>query len=512
MPAPTASPAYVIGLDYGTDSARALLVDARTGAEVAQAVHYYPRWQQGQYCHPAQNRFRQHPLDYLESLEATVREVAAKVPAAQILGLAIDTTGSTPGPVNAAGVALGLLPEFAENPNALFVLWKDHTVLAEAAGINHKARTWGGEDYTKYTGGIYSSEWFWAKIMHITRQDEAVAQAAYSWLEHCDWLTFTLTGPPLAECKRRRRAAGHKVEAETKFGYEVNTYGIGDLVAEVNAVTDEQLAGLVATYEQEYELADILKAGGEQRESLRDAARIELGLRKFLTDRHAKGFTDTFEDLHGLKQLPGIATQRLMADGYGFGGEGDWKTAALVRALNVMGAGLPGGSSFREDYTCHFAPGNEQVLGSHLLESCPSIAAGQVRAEAHPLGIGGKEDPVRLVFSCPAGPALNATIVALGNRFRLLVNTVEAVAPAQDLPKLPVARVLWKVHPDLKTGLAAWILAGGAHHTGYSQNLTSEYLEDFAEMAGIEFLIIDEDTKLRTFKNELRYNEGAFKS
>ena len=212
------SPAYVIGLDYGTDSVRALLVNARTGAEVAQAVHYYPRWQQGQYCNAAQNRFRQHPLDHLEGLETTVREVAAQVPATQVVGLAIDTTGSTPGPVNAQGVALGLLPEFADNPNALFVLWKDHTALAEAAEINHKARTWGGEDFTKYSGGIYSSEWFWAKIMHVVRQDEAVAQAAYSWLEQCDWLTLTLTGQPLAGFRRSRCAAGHKALWHESWG------------------------------------------------------------------------------------------------------------------------------------------------------------------------------------------------------------------------------------------------------------------------------------------------------
>jgi len=218
VPEQTASPAYVIGLDYGTDSVRALLVDARTGAEVAQAVHYYPRWKQGQYCNPAKNRFRQHPLDHLEGLEATVREVATKVPAEQILGLAIDTTGSTPGPVNEQGQLLGMLPEFAENPNALFVLWKDHTALAEAAEINHKARTWGGEDFTKYEGGIYSSEWFWAKIMHITRQDEAVAEAAYSWMEHCDWLTFTLTGQDLASFKRSRCAAGHKALWHASWG------------------------------------------------------------------------------------------------------------------------------------------------------------------------------------------------------------------------------------------------------------------------------------------------------
>ncbi|KAA9338448.1 L-arabinose isomerase [Hymenobacter busanensis] len=303
---------------------------------------------------------------------------------------------------------------------------------------------------------------------------------------------------------------GDKVEAEIQFGYSVNTYGIGDLVAVINEGTDAEIDALLSTYEQEYQLADTLLAGGSQRESLREAARIEVGMRKFLQNTKAIGFTDTFEDLHGMAQLPGIATQRLMAEGYGFGGEGDWKTSALVRAMKVMGSGLPGGNSFMEDYTYHFQPGNEQVLGSHMLEICPSIAEGKAKVEVHPLGIGGKADPARLVFNCPAGPALNATIVDLGHRFRLVVNEVEAVAPEQELPKLPVARVLWKVQPDLATGAAAWIYAGGAHHTGYSQNLTTEYLEDFAEMAGIECVVIDEATKLRTFKNELRYNEVAF--
>ena len=303
---------------------------------------------------------------------------------------------------------------------------------------------------------------------------------------------------------------GDKVEAEFKFGYSVNTHSVGDLVAVINASADADVDALLATYEQEYELADTLKAGGNQRESLREAAKIEVGMRKFLQDNMAIGFTDTFEDLHGMAQLPGIATQRLMAEGYGFGGEGDWKTSALVRAMKVMGAGLPGGNSFMEDYTYHFEPGNEQVLGSHMLEICPSIAEGKVKVEVHPLGIGGKADPARLVFNCPAGPALNATIVDLGHRFRMIVNEVEAAVPEQDLPHLPVVRVLWKVKPTLSTGAAAWILAGGAHHTGYSQNLTAEYLEDFAEMAGIEYLIIDDETKLRTFKNELRYNDVAF--
>jgi L-ribulokinase len=212
------TPAYVIGVDYGTDSVRAVLVDARTGAERAQAVHHYARWKNLHYCNPARNQFRQHPLDHIEGLEAVVRRVAQQVPAAQVVGLAVDTTGSTPGPVNAQGVALGLLPEFAENPNALFVLWKDHTALDEAAEINHKARTWGGEDYTKFEGGIYSSEWFWAKIMHVVREDEAVAQAAHSWMEHCDWLTLLLTGGDLASFKRSRCAAGHKAMWHESWG------------------------------------------------------------------------------------------------------------------------------------------------------------------------------------------------------------------------------------------------------------------------------------------------------
>ncbi|WP_375416354.1 L-arabinose isomerase [uncultured Hymenobacter sp.] len=357
--------------------------------------------------------------------------------------------------------------------------------------------------------------------MHVRRkvvvghwQDAAVVQQLDGWVRvaaaWADWqgAKFIRFGDNM---RYVAVTEGDKVEAEIKFGYSVNTYGVGDLAAVINEVSEGQIDELIGIYEQEYELAEAVKNGGAQRASLREAARIEAGMRQFLQDTGAKGFTDTFEDLHGLAQLPGIATQRLMAEGYGFGGEGDWKTAALVRALKVMGTGLPGGNSFMEDYTYHFAPGNNQVLGSHMLEICPSIAEGKVKCEVHPLGIGGKADPVRLVFNCPAGPALNATIVDLGSRFRLIVNEVEAVAPEQDLPKLPVARVLWRVKPDLATGAAAWILAGGAHHTGFSQNLTAQHLEDFAEMAGIEFVLIDDDTRLRTFRNELRYNEVAFR-
>ncbi len=303
---------------------------------------------------------------------------------------------------------------------------------------------------------------------------------------------------------------GDKVEAELKFGYSVNTYGVGDLVATIGAITDKAVDDLVKEYEDQYKLAESLRKGKPQHASLREAAKIELGLKAFLEQGNFKGFTDTFEDLHGMVQLPGIASQRLMAAGYGFGGEGDWKTSALVRAMKTMGSGLPGGNSFMEDYTYHFEPGNNLVLGAHMLEICESIADGPISCEIHPLGIGGKADPVRLVFNSAAGPAINASIIDMGNRFRLLVNEVQAVAPAHPLPKLPVARVLWKPYPDMKTGCSAWILAGGAHHTCYSQNLTAEHLRDFADMAGIELALIGKDTELYRFRNELRWNEAYY--
>jgi L-arabinose isomerase len=304
---------------------------------------------------------------------------------------------------------------------------------------------------------------------------------------------------------------GDKVEAEMKFGFSVNTHGIGDLVKVIDDVSDAQVDRLVQEYYDSYEVMDSLKKDGSQYASLRDAARIELGLGYFLQDGNYKGFSDTFEDLHGMKQLPGIAAQRLMARGYGFAGEGDWKTAALVRAMKVMGSGLPGGNSFMEDYTYHFDPANPLVLGAHMLEICESIADGRPRCEIHPLGIGGKADPVRLVFNSTAGPAINASVIDMGNRFRLLVNEVEAVAPVADLPKLPVARVLWKPYPSMHEGCAAWILAGGAHHTCYSQNLTAEHMEDFADIAGIEFVKIGKQTNLYQFKNELRWSEVYYR-
>jgi L-arabinose isomerase len=304
---------------------------------------------------------------------------------------------------------------------------------------------------------------------------------------------------------------GDKVEAEIKFGYSVNTYGVGDLAAVIDAVSESAIDQVIAEYEDSYTLVPALQKGGAQHSSLRDAAKIEIGIQTFLENGNFKGFTTTFEDLHGIVQLPGIAAQRLMAKGYGFAGEGDWKTAALVRAMKVMGSGLKGGNSFMEDYTYHFHPDNRMVLGAHMLEICASIADAKPSCEIHPLGIGGKADPVRLVFNSGPGPALNASIVDMGNRFRLLVNEVMAVTPFNQLPNLPVARVLWKPYPNMHTGCAAWILAGGAHHTCYSQNLSSEHLEDFAEMAGIEYLLIGKETQLYQFKNELRWNEAFYK-
>ncbi len=303
---------------------------------------------------------------------------------------------------------------------------------------------------------------------------------------------------------------GNKVSAQMQFGYAVNGFGVGDLIAKVNAVPDTAVADLVAAYEASYTVAPKLQPGGAQRQSLHDAARIELGIRAFLEEGGFKGFTTTFEDLHGLKQLPGIAAQRLMADGYGFGAEGDWKTAALLRAMKVMSAGLDGGTSFMEDYTYHFSENGDKVLGAHMLEICPTIAAGKPSMEIHPLGIGGKEDPVRLVFDSTTGPAVNASMIDLGNRFRLVVNTVEVVPTTEPLPKLPVARALWIPQPNLKVAAAAWILAGGAHHTGFSLALTPEHLEDFAEMANVEYLLIDADSTLAEVKNALRWNELAF--
>jgi len=300
---------------------------------------------------------------------------------------------------------------------------------------------------------------------------------------------------------------GDKVEAQIRLGYAVNGYGVGELNHSIEKISDTDVNRLVSQYKDQYHIAPKALKDECQNMRIKEAAKIELGLRAFLEEGGFKAFTTTFEDLHGLVQLPGLAVQRLMADGYGFGAEGDWKTAALVRAMKVMATGHEGGTSFMEDYTYHLEPGNMQVLGAHMLEVCPSIAVEKPSLEVHPLSIGGKADPARLVFNAAMGPALNASLIDLGNRFRMIVNEVDVVPPATDLSELPVARVVWSPKPDLPTAAAAWILAGGAHHTGFSQAVTAQQLEDYADIAGIECMLINDKTDLTQFKKELRWNE-----
>ena len=302
---------------------------------------------------------------------------------------------------------------------------------------------------------------------------------------------------------------GDKVAAQIDLGYTVNGYGVGDLAQMVKQVSDAEVDKLASGFDDAYDVTESLRGGGSRRQSLREAARIELGLRQFLAQNESNAFTTTFEDLHGLAQLPGLAVQRLMAEGYGFGAEGDWKVAALVRAMKVMSHGLQGGTSFMEDYTYHLKDGG-QVLGAHMLEVCPSIAKSKPTAEIHPLSIGGKDDPVRLVFTAASGSAVNASVVDLGNRFRLIVNQVNLLEPEQPLPKLPVARAVWKAEPNFKVAATTWILAGGSHHTALSSALTIEHVQDFADIAGVECLTIDASTTVRSFSNELKWNDLYF--
>jgi L-arabinose isomerase len=299
---------------------------------------------------------------------------------------------------------------------------------------------------------------------------------------------------------------GDKVEAQLRFGVSVNTYGVNDLVAVVDQVSDGDIDKLVQEYADTFAVAPELLPGAERHDSLRYGARIELGLREFLTSGGFGAFTTNFEDLGGLRQLPGLAVQRLMADGYGFGGEGDWKTSVLLRATKVMGEGLPGGTSFMEDYTYHLVPGREKILGAHMLEVCPSITTQRASLEIHPLSIGGREDPVRLRFTADPGPGVVAGLSDLGDRFRLTVNEIDVVEPDEELPLLPVACAVWEPRPSLSTSAEAWLMAGAPHHTVLSRAVGVEILEDFAEMTGTEMVTIDDDTTLRGFQRELRWN------
>nr|MBW4095779.1 L-arabinose isomerase [Acidobacteriota bacterium] len=304
---------------------------------------------------------------------------------------------------------------------------------------------------------------------------------------------------------------GDKTEAEIRLGVSVNTWSVNELADAVHAASKDDVDSLVAEYEDLYDVAPELVRGAERHDSLRYGAQIELGLRSFLTANDSAAFTTSFEDLGALRQLPGLAVQRLMADGYGFGAEGDWKTAVLVRAAKVMGSGLPGGASLMEDYTYHLVPGDEKILGAHMLEICPSLTTSRPRLEVHALGIGGKEDPVRLVFDADAGNGVVVALSDMRDRFRLVANEVEVVPLDQPLPNLPVARALWKPKPNLATSAAAWLTAGAAHHTVLSTAVSTDVFEDFAEMAQTELLVINEDTRLGQFKKEIRWNQAYYK-
>jgi L-arabinose isomerase len=304
---------------------------------------------------------------------------------------------------------------------------------------------------------------------------------------------------------------GDKTEAEIRFGVSVNTWGVNELVERVDAASETDVDALIDVYLESYDVVPELQKDGDRHESLRYGAKIELGLRSFLEEGGFTAFTTSFEDLGGLRQLPGLAVQRLMADGYGFGGEGDWKTAVLIRAAKVMGAGLPGGASLMEDYTYNLVPGSESILGAHMLEICPSLTTKKPSLEIHPLGIGGREDPVRLVFDTDAGAGVVVALSDMRDRFRLVANVVEVIDLPAPLPHLPVARAVWKPAPDLATSATAWLTAGAAHHTVLSTQIGVEAWEDFAEIARTELLVIDQNTTKRSFAHEVKWNSAYYR-
>ena len=305
---------------------------------------------------------------------------------------------------------------------------------------------------------------------------------------------------------------GDKVEAAIKFGWEVDAWPVNEAVDYVNAVSEADTKALTDEY---YDTYDILLEGRDEkefREHVAVQAQIEIGLRKFLEEKNYQALVTHFGDLGGMKQLPGLAIQRLMADGYGFGAEGDWKTAAMVRLMKIMTAGVKDakGTSFMEDYTYNLVPGKDGILQAHMLEVCPTIADGPIGIKVCPLSMGDREDPARLVFTSKTGPAIATSLIDLGTRFRLIINEVECKKNEKPMPKLPVATAFWTPKPDLKTGVEGWIYAGGAHHTAFSYDLTSEQMVDWADAMGIESVVIGEGTTIRDLKNEMRWNSTVY--
>lgn len=349
------------------------------------------------------------------------------------------------------------------------------------------------------------------KIVAGFWQDSEVRRRIGVWMRAAAAKQDGMNKPLLRLGDNMREVAvteGDKIEAQINMGWQVNTWGIGELASRYERITNTRAENLAREYETVYELAPELKQAGNARNAMLEQAKIEIALKEMLEAENACAFTTTFQDLSGLPQLPGLAVQRLMEQGYGFGAEGDWKQSMLTRSAKVMAQGLSGGVSFMEDYTYHFEPGKEAALGAHMLEVCPSIAEGKPRVEVHPLAIGGKADPARMVFNAAPGNAVLATLVDLGSRFRMIVNEIETIKIENDMPKLPVARALWKPYPNLYDSAEAWILCGGAHHSVYSGALTSEYFRDWAEICGIEFVLIDKNTNVNRLRDELRWNEA----
>ncbi|MDY3833426.1 MAG: L-arabinose isomerase [Candidatus Ventricola sp.] len=340
-------------------------------------------------------------------------------------------------------------------------------------------------------------------------KDETVQKRLGSWMRAAVGVAFSKGLKVMRFGDNMREVAvteGDKVEVQTKLGWQVNTWATGDLVKVMNAVTEEEIDAMMAVYTEAYDIAT------ENVDAIRYQAREEIAIRKMLDAEGCKAFSNTFQDLYGMEQLPGLASQHLMAEGYGYGGEGDWKVSAMTSILKAISEGQTGGTTFMEDYTYHLVPGQEYSLGAHMLEVCPSVASAKPRIETHHLGIGMNEkDPARLVFEGREGDAIVVSLIDMGGRLRLICQDIKCVKPIMEMPNLPVARVMWRAMPDLTTGLECWITAGGAHHTVLSYDVTAEQMKDWANMMGIEFVHITKDTTVEKLEQDLFLADLAWK-
>ena len=346
------------------------------------------------------------------------------------------------------------------------------------------------------------------KIIAGYWKEESVQKRLAAWMRTASGVAFSRSMKVMRFGDNMREVAvteGDKVEVQIKLGWQVNTWPVGKLVEVMDAVTEKEIDDLMAVYRESYDFAT------DDMETVRYQAREEIAIRKMMDEEGCMAFSNTFQDLYGMRQLPGLATQHLMAEGYGYGGEGDWKVSALMAIMKHMGEGENGASAFMEDYTYNLVPGAKYSLGAHMLEVCPTIAASRPRIEVHPLGIGDREDPARLVFEGKEGDAIVASLIDMGGRLRLICQDIHCVKPIFPMPNLPVARVMWQAMPDLETGIECWITAGGAHHSVLSYDVSAEQMKDFANIMGIEFVHITKDTKLEELEKELFLNDLAWK-